>query len=71
MKIEIDKDVAAVINFMEDNIPADRLVAVAKASLLLGTALWDRYVAVPPYEPLVRRSPRELNITSDYVPPQQ
>lgn len=43
MEVEIDSDVQAVAEFMQRNVPASRLVAVAEAAAKLAPLLWGRY----------------------------
>jgi hypothetical protein len=45
MPVEMDSDVKNVSLFMQKNIRADKLSAVARALANLAPALWDRYVS--------------------------
>lgn len=43
MQVEIDPDVQAVTEFMQRNIPCDRLVGVAQGVHALAPILWGQY----------------------------
>lgn len=43
MKIEMDRDVLLVIEFMQTSIPAERLTAVAKSVAAISPLLWARH----------------------------
>lgn len=54
MNIEIDPDVKALAEFMQKNIPADRLVDVAVSIGRIAPILWDstdKFVAMKLIEP--------------------
>jgi len=43
MQIEADSDVLAVMEFMQSNIPATKLVAVAISAAAIAPILWGHY----------------------------
>ena len=49
MEFEVDSDVQAVLEFMQTNIHAAKLVGVAESAAQMGRLLWGRY----PQEPFV------------------
>jgi hypothetical protein len=62
MEIVVDQDMQAVAEFMQRNIPADRLVAVAKGVGDIAPILWG-HVAGSPKESLRPLLLRESAIT--------
>jgi hypothetical protein len=49
MDLEIDKDVKAVAEFMQERIEASRLVSVADGVARMAPILWGRYPAQTVY----------------------
>lgn len=47
MELIINPDVKSVLEFMQDRIPACRLVAIAESLPSLAKLLWDRYPQEP------------------------
>jgi hypothetical protein len=45
MNLEIDEDVKAVMEFMQKNVAATKLVNVAKAAASLAPIIWGEYNA--------------------------
>jgi hypothetical protein len=43
MKVVMDEDVKRVAEFMQENVPADRLAAVARGVGQLAPILWGHY----------------------------
>ena len=43
MNLEIDPDVKATLAFMQRNVPAARLVAVAEAAAKIASIIWGQY----------------------------
>jgi len=50
MDCVLDEDVKAVAEFMQNQIPASRLVAVAQAVAQIAPLMWSRYQFNPPEE---------------------
>jgi hypothetical protein len=48
MEVVLDSDVKAVAEFMQNNIPAAKLMGVAEALPTLASILWSKY----PQEPI-------------------
>src|SRR5690349_15646730 len=47
MQFEVDSDVKAVLEFMQTNIPADRLVGIAESVGQIGRLLWGHFRQEP------------------------
>jgi hypothetical protein len=45
MHLEVDKDVKHVLEFMQNSMPATKLLSVAKAIAELAPVLWGRFEA--------------------------
>lgn len=58
MNVVIDKDVQTVLEFMQSNIPMDRLCVVAAAIQPLADALWRAQPAALQQVPIDDASPR-------------
>jgi hypothetical protein len=56
MQFEVDRDVHAVLEFMQSSIPAAKLVRVAESAAEMGRLLWGKY-------PQESCSPISLSIT--------
>ena len=51
MQVQINEDTSAVLQFMQANIPASRLVGVAASLPLMAKLLWDGCPQEPCQEP--------------------
>jgi hypothetical protein len=47
MQVEIDEHVRAVLNYMQENIPASKLVGVGDAIPKMARLLWDQFQQEP------------------------
>jgi hypothetical protein len=43
MQFEVDSDVQAVLEFMQANVPATKLVAVSESAAQMGRLLWGHF----------------------------
>lgn len=65
MRLEMDEDLKLVAEFMQMNLPAARLVAVASALKAIAPVLWDHYEAEtttamsPIYDPFSACDPQK------------
>jgi hypothetical protein len=74
MQFEVDRDVQAVLEFMQTNIPAVKLVGVAESVAQMGRLLWSHNPQEPvlvvslsrfPIKPCARQS--NANVSADAV----
>jgi hypothetical protein len=47
MKVALDADVQAVLEFMQENVPTSKLLGVASALHAIAPILWGRYESAP------------------------
>ena len=59
MELIIDPDVRSVLEFMQERLPACKLVPVAKALLGMATLLWGHY-SQEPCQILTLESPKRM-----------
>jgi hypothetical protein len=59
MNIEVDNDVKAVLEFMQERVAAFKLIGVAERIPAMAKLLWDKYPQEP-VEPISLRSVRPL-----------
>jgi uncharacterized protein (DUF2267 family) len=59
-ELVLDQDVKSVLEFMQDNIPAEKLIAVAESMPKLARLLWE-YLPQEPMPILVLRLPKVIS----------
>jgi hypothetical protein len=45
MEVVVDRDVLAILEFMQRNVPASKLVAVSRIVHIIAPVLWSHYAA--------------------------